>query len=83
MGDNADLRLAFLKKLVAISRSLDSDKEETWRELAAPIVTGFKEYQLRILEQRRMFTKILNGNRDPDTETECNLLYKLLDLSTP
>jgi len=66
MGDHADVRLAFLKKLEAVSKSLGSKKEAVWRELAAPMVRNFEEWQSHLFKQRLSLTKMITGKLDQD-----------------
>ena len=44
MGADADLRLAYVKKLATISQSLGSEKKPVWTEKAVPVVPGLEKF---------------------------------------
>lgn len=78
-GDDADLRLAFLKRLGAVSKSLGSEKEPVWEELPAPEVRDNEGARLNKLEMRRLFYQMINkDDTEPDTDNKLMQLYKCL-----
>lgn len=83
-GDDANLRLTFLKRLGAVSKSLGSEKEPVWKDLPTPEVRDYEGTRLNILEMRRSFSQIINKD---DTEADINnkfmQLYKCLGKLAP
>ena len=83
-GDDADLRLAFLKRLGGVSKSLGSEKEPIWKELPTPEVRDYEGARLNILETRRSFSQMINkGDTEPDTDNKFMQRYKCLGKLTP
>lgn len=78
-GDDAELRLSFLKRLAVISKSLGSKKEPVWMELPVPNVRDNEGARLKILEMRRMFARLINKKEsEPDADNEFRKLYNCL-----
>jgi hypothetical protein len=58
-GGDADLRLKLPKEPGTVSKSLGSEKKPVWREESVPVVQDYEKFRLRIIEQRRLLTKII------------------------
>jgi hypothetical protein len=80
-GDDADLRLAGLKKLAAVSQSLGSEKKPVWREEPVPMVQNYEQFRLGKIEQGRLFNKIIKNDWKPFPDTELMQIYKTLGKS--
>jgi hypothetical protein len=82
-GDDADLRLKFLKKLAALSKSLGSEEESVWREEPTPEVQDYEGSRLNILEMRRFCSEVIKGDWKYDTDNEFMQIYKSLGKALP
>ncbi|KAE8443203.1 hypothetical protein EG329_002071 [Mollisiaceae sp. DMI_Dod_QoI] len=56
-GDNADLRLDFLKKLARVSKSLGREMEPVWQEKPNLEVEDYESFRLEIIEMGRYLFK--------------------------
>lgn len=84
IGDDTDLRLAFLKRLGAVSKSLGSKKEPVWKELPTPEVRDYEGARFNILKMRRLFSQMISkDDTKPDTDNKLMQLYKCLGKLTP
>jgi hypothetical protein len=77
-GSDADLQLKFMKKLAAVSKSLGSEEESVWREEPTPEVRDYEGSRLKILEMRRLCSKVIQGDWKYDTDNESMQIYKSL-----
>lgn len=81
IGDDTDLRLAFLKQLGVVSKSLGSEKEPVWNELPNPEVQDNEGARLQSIEMRRILSRMTNKvDTEWDTDNEFMLLYKCLGI---
>lgn len=78
IGDDANLRLEFLKKLAKVSKSLGSEKEPVWREEPVPEVQDYEAYRLCKVEIARQFSRGIKSDWKCDTENEFLQVYNSL-----
>jgi hypothetical protein len=77
-GDDADLRLACLKKLAAVSKSLGSTKDPVWIEEPVPVVQGLETFRLMKVEQSWLLEKIIKNRPESVPDSEYMQIYKTL-----
>lgn len=77
LGGDADPRLEFLKRLAVVSKSLGSEKEPVWKEEPTP-VQDYEGSRLKIIEMRRLSSKLIKGEWRHDTDNEFMQIYKSL-----
>ncbi|KAK0111538.1 hypothetical protein ONS95_001891 [Cadophora gregata] len=78
MGDDASVRIEFLRRLGAVAKLLGSEKEPIWTEPSDPEVRDNEGARLKILEQRRLYYQTINKDDldpKPDTDNEFLQLY--------
>jgi hypothetical protein len=78
MGDDANLRLTYLKKLAAISQSLGSEEKPVWTERAVPVVQGLEQFRLMEIEKDRLLGQMVKDGPKPIPDTKYMQVYKNL-----
>jgi hypothetical protein len=77
-GDDTELRLECLMKLGRVSKSLGSEKKPIWKVEPVSDVQDYERTRLKILQMRRIFTKLIKGDWKDETKNNFLQIYTSL-----
>lgn len=77
-GGDGDPRLAGLKRLAEVSKSLGSEKEPVWRVDPVPVMQNYEEFRQINIEQMRFFSKGFKNDWKSLPITDNMKFYRIL-----